>query len=69
VARIAFLELAQPTLSRALSPFPVPVRTLDAVHLASAAFVRERGQLTAVATYDVRMQEAAVAMGMELFPL
>ena len=69
VARVALLELAQPILSRALSPFPFPVRTLDAMHLASAAFMRERGQLSALATYDLRMQEAAVAMGMELFAL
>ncbi len=69
VARIALLELAAPILGRALSPFPTSVRTLDAMHLASAAFLRERGQLSAVATYDVRMQEAVVAMGMELFRL
>ena len=69
VARIALLELAQPILGRALSPFPVSVRTLDAIHLASATYPQERGQLSAFATYDLRMQEAAVAMGMELFAL
>jgi len=69
VARVALLELAPPILRRALSPFPVPVRTLDAMHLASAAFMRERGQLSAVATYDLRKQEAVAAMGMELFSL
>jgi len=69
VARIALLELAPQILSRALSPFPAPVRTLDAMHLASATYVRERGQLSALATYDLRMQKAAVAMGMELFAL
>ena len=69
VARIALLEFGPPILSRALSPFPVSVRTLDAMHLASAAFLRERGQLSAVATYDPRMQDAVLAMGMELFAL
>ena len=69
VARIALLEFAQPILGRALSPFPVSVRTLDAMHLASAIYLQERGQLSAFATYDLRMQEAAVATGMELFAL
>jgi predicted nucleic acid-binding protein len=33
--RIAFVELSPPVLARALDPFPRPVRTLDALHLAS----------------------------------
>lgn len=40
------------------------VRTLDAVHLATAAVAQER--LEAVVTYDVRMQEAARAMGFQV---
>jgi hypothetical protein len=35
IERVALLELATPVLSRALDPFPIPVRTLDALHLAS----------------------------------
>ena len=69
LARLAFLELARPVVARALAPFPVPVRTLDALHLASAAFLRERGQPVVVATYDRRMRQAAKAMGFELVPL
>jgi hypothetical protein len=33
--RLSFVELARPVLSRALELFPVPVRTLDALHLAT----------------------------------
>ena len=69
LARVAFLDLTQSVLSRALEPFPTPVRALDALHLASAAFLRERGQSVALATYDDRMAEAAEAMGLELFEL
>ena len=36
LARLAWLELHPRVLERALLPFPVPVRTLDAIHLASA---------------------------------
>ncbi len=69
LGRINFLELARPVLARALRPFPTPVRTLDALHLASAMFLRERGHDVALATYDVRMCEAAGAMGLALFEL
>ncbi len=67
LGRINFLELARPVLQRALKPFPTPVRTLDALHLASAMFLRERGHDVALATYDARMCEAAEAMGLEVF--
>ena len=43
VGGLALLELSPPVLARALEPFPVPVRTLDALHLASIEFLRERG--------------------------
>jgi predicted nucleic acid-binding protein len=46
-----------------------PVRTLDAIHLASADFLRAQGQSVTVATYDARMAGAARAMGFELYPL
>ena len=34
------LELVPDVLARALEPFPTPVRTLDALHLATAEFVQ-----------------------------
>ncbi len=67
LGRVNLLELARPVLARALKPFPTPVRTLDALHLASAMFLRERGHDIAIATYDARMSEAAVAMGLDVF--
>ena len=57
--RLAFLELAPPVLTRALEPFPVSVRTLDALHLASIEFLRSQRQLVALASYDGRMIDAA----------
>ena len=69
LAHVAFLDLTRSILARALEPFPSPVRTLDALHLASAAFLRERGLSVALATYDHQMAEAAEAMGLELFEL
>jgi predicted nucleic acid-binding protein len=69
LARLAWLELRRPVLERALHPFPTPVRTLDAVHLASMSFLRERGRDIELATYDERMAAAARAMGIPLRPL
>lgn len=66
LARLAWLELRPAVLERALHPFPVPVRTLDALHLASLSFLREHGKEVTLATYDDRMAEAARAMGIPL---
>lgn len=66
LARIAFLELSPLVLTRALQPFPVQVRTLDALHLASIEFLRSRRVGARLATYDVRIKEGAQALGMEL---
>lgn len=69
LARLSWLELHPSVLERAIRPFPVPVRTLDALHLASVTFLRERGKDVAVATYDQRMAEACRAMGLDLVEL
>lgn len=66
LARVAWLELRRPVLERALDPFPVAVRTLDALHLASISFLRERGRAVSLATYDGRMAAAAEAMEVPL---
>ena len=64
LAAVAFVELAPTVLERAVEPFPVPVRTLDAMHLATALFLAGRRQGVKVATYDERMRGAARAVGL-----
>lgn len=66
IGGIALLELAPPVLGRALEAFPVPVRTLDALHLASIEFLRGRGQSVELASYDDRLLAAARALGIPL---
>ncbi len=66
IGHVALLELAAPVLGRALEPFPIPVRTLDALHLASIEFLRTRRQTIELASYDDRMLEAARALGIPL---
>jgi hypothetical protein len=66
LARLAFLELAPPVLARALDPFPLAVRTLDAVHLATIEYVRDLGERVSLASYDQRMAATATALGIPL---
>ncbi len=69
LARLSFVEMHPTVLSRALQPFAQPVRTLDAVHLATAAFLRERGHDVHLASYDSRMLQVAEAMGIPPFAM
>ena len=67
--RLALLELSPPVLKRALEPFPVRTRTLDALHLASADFLQNHGQRVEVASYDERLLQAAQAIGISVVEL
>ena len=62
LGRIALLELSPPVLVRALEPFPKPIRTLDALHLASMDFLYKQGQRVTLASYDDRLINAARAL-------
>ena len=57
--RVAFIEMTPAVLSRALEPFPASVRTLDALHLASAVFLRTHGEGVKIASYDDRLVSVA----------
>jgi predicted nucleic acid-binding protein len=59
LARVGLVELAPPVLARALEPFPLAVRTLDALHLATIEFLRGQGEKLELASYDQRMVAAA----------
>ena len=67
IGRVALLELATPVLARALDPFPIPVRTLDALHLASIEFLRLREQQLELASYDERLIAGARALRIPLY--
>jgi len=67
--RITLIELNELVLARALEPFPVRIRTLDALHLATLVFIQSRSQEVELASYDVRLLEAAGALGIPSAPL
>lgn len=55
--------------TRARAAFPVePVRTLDALHLASALVARARVAGLAVLSLDARVRENAVLLGFDVVP-
>jgi len=69
IARLALIELAPQVLARALEPFPIPVRTLDALHLASIEFLRARRQAVELASYDERLLAGARALHIPVYAL
>ena len=66
---LSFVELTVPVLDRAMKPFPVAVRTLDALHLATFHFLLRHAADVALASYDSRMIAAAEAMDWQVHPL
>ena len=67
INRVALVEMIPLVLVRALEPFPIPVRTLDALHLASIEFLRRLGQILELASYDDRLLTAATSLGIRVF--
>lgn len=59
---IALLAIDDPVLSEAAALEPPGLRSLDALHLATALSIRD--DLGALFTYDGRLAEAAVARGL-----
>jgi predicted nucleic acid-binding protein len=66
VDRVNLLEMSAAVLGRALRPFAQPVRTLDALHLATMDFLRSQGVSLDLATYDARLAAAATGEGFTL---
>lgn len=69
LAGLAIVEMTATALARALEPFPIQVRTLDALHLASLEFLRGQGHTIELATYDNRLAGAAKKLKFALAPI
>jgi predicted nucleic acid-binding protein len=64
---VSVVEPGRSILSRASQPFPVPLGTLDAIHLATALAWRDvAGPGLVMATHDTALATAARAMGLEV---
>jgi len=63
---ITTVALSRPVLQRAALPMATVVKTLDAIHLASAMLLRERrGVELSFATHDPQQARAARALGFD----
>lgn len=61
---IGCIFLTRPVLRRASSPMPTVIKTLDAIHLASALLFQERsGDTLTFATHDHQQATCARALG------
>lgn len=69
LALVNLVEMSEPALTRALQPFPVRIRTLDALHIATIEFLRQQGEIVDLATYDNRLVAAAEAVGIPVAAL
>jgi predicted nucleic acid-binding protein len=67
--RVNFVALGDTALARALEPFPIPLRTLDALHVATMVFLRGHAEPVELASYDSRLAAAAQAVGIPLAAL
>ena len=56
------VRMNRPVLGRAAEPFPTTIRTLDAIHLASALLAERRFPGLRFATHDVDLAAAARAV-------
>jgi predicted nucleic acid-binding protein len=69
LGRVAMLEMVAPVLARAVEPFPAPLRTLDALHLATIEFLREMSVKVQLASYDNRMIAAARKLDIPIYEM
>ena len=61
--------VSEAILSRASEPFPVePLRTLDAIHLATASFCAHKVQAVTVLSVDAELRKNAEALGLRVAP-
>ena len=63
------LDMNRTVLARALQPWPMRVRTLDALHLATAESLRGQGESVELASYDNRIRDSAQALGIAIAAL
>ena len=66
---IELIDLSEAVLARALEPWPTPLHTLDALHLATAEYLRRQGEAVELASYDGRLIAAAQAIGLPIAEL
>lgn len=63
------VEMTPAALGRASEPFPIPLRTLDTLHIATIEYLRQIGSDVALASFDERMLASARALHIAIHDL
>lgn len=69
LSAVVIIEITPDKVERLYSPFQVPLRTLDAIHISTAHYLRANNVPVSLASYDARMNAAASALGIPLYDL
>ena len=65
--RVHVVDVSADVLARARRPFPVdPIRTLDAIHLATVELLGDSPPLVTIVTRDERIRANALALGYQV---
>jgi predicted nucleic acid-binding protein len=66
LSRAQLIEISSAVLDRAAEPFPTPLGTLDAIHLATALALAQEYPAMQLATHDQELADAARSVGLEV---
>jgi predicted nucleic acid-binding protein len=66
IGAFELVEISEPVLDRVSGSYPVPIGTLDAIHLASAQVWRDHNQSLVFLTHDKTLEKAASVAGFEV---
>jgi hypothetical protein len=69
LAQVEMVELTPTVLVRALDAWPFTIRTLDGLHLATIEYLRAGGTAIQLASYDLRLLNAARALQIPMYAL
>jgi predicted nucleic acid-binding protein len=69
LTRMTLFPLDQSVLKRAGEPFPTPIKTLDAIHLATALFLNDAFGGIVLLTHDRQLGVAAKDCGLAVYPV
>ena len=69
LALVDMVEMTRLVLARALAPFPIPVRTLDGLHLATVEYLHRQDSSLELGSYDEDLKAAAATLGIPIAEL
>jgi hypothetical protein len=69
LSSVSFVDMSRRVLERALAAYPVRLKTLDALHMATVMYLVSEDEEVSLASYDGRMHAAAEGLRVPLYAL